>query len=192
MENTGLKFSSKNRLSIRPKGQAGGLLPWGYAHQWWEDIDGDGDVDILYKDVKTTLGGMIRAMAGKSIAIDLECYRMHEGTYPRKPTYRRKIRPTLEIFETERVFFPAVLFGDVNEDNRYDIIIGKNWNEMHIYLGLPEPKLFAKQPQKVAISMPNDERNLRLININTDNKKDILIYHPDTEKSHRVIMLISK
>ncbi len=192
MGNEGIKFSSEGRLSIRPKGKAGGLLPWGYAYQWWEDIDGDGDVDILYKDVKTTLGGMIRAMAGKSIAIDLECYRMHEGIYQRKPTYRRKIRPALEIFETERVFFPAVLYGDVNGDNRYDIIIGKNWNEMHIYLGIPGPKLYAKQPQKVAVSMPNDERNMRSVDMNRDNKKDILIYHPDTEKSHRVTLLISK
>ena len=192
MENTELKFSSKNRLSIRPKGKAGGLLPWGYAYQWWEDIDGDGDVDILYKDVKTTLGGMIRAMAGKSIAIDLECYQMHEGNNLRKPTYRRKIRPVLEIFETERVFFPAVLFGDLNGDNRYDITIGKSWNEMHIYLGMPGPMLYEEQPQKVAVSMPNDERNMRLVDMNNDKKQDILIYHPDVAESHRVKMLISK
>ena len=192
MGNKGIKFSSDDSLSIRPKGKAGGLLPWGYAYQWWEDIDGDGDVDILYKDVKTTLSGMIRAMAGKSIAIDLECYRMLEGTYPRKPTYRRKIRPTLEIFETERVFFPAVLFGDANGDNRSDIIIGKNWNELHIYLGIAGAKLYAKQPKKVTVNMPNDERNIRLVDMNTDNKKDILIYHPDTDESHRVIVLISK
>lgn len=192
MENNGLKFISEKKLTIKPKGKAGGLLPWGYAYQWWEDLDSDGDVDIMYKDVKTTLGGMIRAMAGKSIAIDLECYSMNDGTYPRKSTFRHKIRPTLDIFEKHRVFFPVVLLGDVNGDNRSDILIGKNWSEMHVYLGIPGQKLFAKQPQKVAISLPNDERNMWLVDMNNDKKQDILVYHPNTAESNRVILLVSK
>lgn len=192
MENNGLEFSSEDSLTIRPKGKAGGLLPWGYSFQWWEDIDGDGDVDILFKDVKTSLGGMIRAMAGKSIAIDLECYRMDDRIYPQKPTFRHKMRPALDIFESERVFFPSVLFGDVNGDSRLDISIGKDWNEMNIYLGIPDTNLFAKKPQKVTVRMPNDERNIRLVDMNNDMKQDILIYHPDTDASHRVQLLISK
>ena len=190
--NNGIKFMLNNSIAIRPKGNAGGMLPWGYAYQWWEDIDGDGDVDILYKDVKTTLGGMVRAMAGKSIAVDLECFRMENRIYPLKPTFRLKIRPALNIFETERVFFPAVLLGDVNGDNRSDLIIGKHWNEMHIYLGIPEQKLFAKQPQKVKVRMPNDERNMWLVDMNNDKKLDILIHHPNIAESHRVILLVSK
>lgn len=192
IENSELKFSNEERLTIRPKGKAGGLLPWGYAYQWWEDIDGDSDVDILYKDVKTTLGGMIRAMAGKSIAIDLECFLMEDGIYPLKPKFRFKIRPVLDIFEKEHVFFPAVLLGDVNGDNRFDLIIGKHWDEMHIYLGIPCSKLFPKHPQKGKVRMPNDERNMWLVDMNNDKKQDILIYHPNTADSHRVNLLVSK
>ena len=64
-------------------------------------------------------------MVGKSIAIDLECYRMADGTYPSEPTARRKIRPDLDIFEKHRVFFPVVLFGDVNGDGRSDLLVVK-------------------------------------------------------------------
>ena len=65
-------------------------------------------MDILFSDVQTGLFGMSRAMAGKSIAIDLEFYRMEDGIYPNKPTTTRKIRPALDPFESQRVFFPAV------------------------------------------------------------------------------------
>ena len=49
MGNTGLKFNAADRLTIRPKGKAGGLLPWGYAYPWWTDIDGDGQIDVLFQ-----------------------------------------------------------------------------------------------------------------------------------------------
>ena len=131
-------------------------------------------------------------MLGKSIAIDLEFYRMEDGTYPDKPTTRRKIRPGLDLFETDKVFFPVVLLGDVNGDRRSDLLVGKHWEELHVFPGIPGPKLFARKPQKVAIAMPNDERNARLVDLNKDNKKDLLIYYPSTTESNRVTLLIAQ
>ncbi len=188
----GIGFARNVGMTIRPRGTAGGLQPWGYSSQWFQDLDADGKVDILFKDVKTGLIGMSRAMLGKSIAIDLEFYRMEDGTYPDKPTTRRKIRPGLDLFETDKVFFPVVLLGDVNGDRRSDLLVGKHWEELHVFPGIPGPKLFARKPQKVAIAMPNDERNARLVDLNKDNKKDLLIYYPSTTESNRVTLLIAQ
>ena len=50
-------FAPDAGMTIRPRGTAGGLLPWGYASQRLEDFDGDGKIDILFQNVKTGLVG---------------------------------------------------------------------------------------------------------------------------------------
>ena len=188
----GTVFARDVSMVLQPRGTAGGLLPWGYASQRLEDFDGDGQIDILFQNVKTGFIGMSRAMIGKSIAIDLEFYRMENDRAPDRPTTMRKIRPDLDIFEKERVFFPVVLLGDVNGDGRSDLLVGKNWEELHVFLGVLGPELFARKPQKMGVAMPNDERNARLVDLNKDNKKDILIHYPSMTDSHRVALLIAR
>ncbi len=188
----GIVFARDVSMTIRPRGTAGGLQPWGYSSQWLEDLDGDGNIDILFKDVQTGLVGMSRAMIGKSIAIDLEFYRMENDRHPDKPTTMRKIRPDLDIFEKDRVFFPVVLLGDVSGDGRSDLLVGKNWEELHVFLGVPGPELLARKPQKVVVAMPNDERNARLVDLNGDNKRDLLIHYPSSTDPHRVTLLIAQ
>jgi hypothetical protein len=58
-------------------------------------------------------------------------------------------------------------------------------------MGVPGPDLFARQPQKVAVALPYDERNTWLVDLNKDGKQDLLIHHAPTGP-HRLTALIAR
>jgi len=193
----GIKFAQDASTAIEPRGNAGGMEPGGYSSLWLEDFDGNGQVDILRGDIKIGVGAIVRALLGRSITMSAELYRMEDGVYPDKATAKRKITTDFDISGErgggrDAGFFPFVLVGDVNGDRRLDVLAGKNREELHVFLGVPGPESFARKPQKVAVTLPGDERNTWLVNMNNDGKQDVLMHFPSTTEPHRVTMLIAR
>ena len=65
-------------------------------------------------------------------------------------------------------------------DGLADLLIGDHPRIMDIFVGVSGPGLFAQQPQKVAVAVPNDEEYTWLVDLNKDGKQDILMHHPFT------------
>ncbi|NNF16758.1 MAG: hypothetical protein HKN70_08415 [Gammaproteobacteria bacterium] len=183
----GILFSPEVSAVIRPRGKAGASQPWGYAKRWFEDFDGDGQVDILLTDIRMGLGGMVGALAARSVGIDIEAFRMERGTYSDKPGFQRQIRTKVDTFGG------AVLLGDVNGDGRADLLMGgKSRTELDLYFGLPGPDIFASQPQTVAIERPFNGERAWLVDLNDDGKQDILMQHVTTDVPHKLSILIAR
>lgn len=188
----GINFTPETSATLRPRGKAGAMQAWGYSSQWFQDFDGDGGTDVLFRNVNVGLGGMTRALAGKSIAIDLEYFRMEDGAYPEKAGVRHKIRPTIKVFGRGGPFFPAVLVGDVNGDGLLDLVYGKNRELLLVHPGVPGKDGFADTPVEIAVSLPADERDTRLVDLNDDGKKDLLVIHRSDTEPTRLTLLIAR
>ena len=161
------------------------------------DFDHDGQVDVMFTIINPgvfkVIGMLVSALLTQSVSMDLHFYRMEDAIYSDRPNVSRKIRTTSlgQSGEKAAAHFPLVLIGDVNGDRRSDLLVQQSQKSLCVFLGVPGPDLFSRRPQKVAVTMPNEEY-VWLVDLNKDGKQDILLHHPSTTEPHRVTMLVAR
>ena len=187
----GTAFAAAPGASIATPGPAAGMAA-GYATQRYLDMDGDGATDIGLASVDTGLGGMVRALAGKSVTMDLALYRQRDGAYADEPDVARRVRTRFAPFDKRGVLFPTVLIGDVTGDGRADLLAAERWGRLSVYLGIPAPELLATEPIHVPVEMPADERNAMLVDLDGDGRRDVVIHHPSDTAENRVTVLMAR
>ena len=199
------------------------------------DFDCDGRIDLTLTTIdldflESSLWKRLKGFMGDDIWLNLEFYHMEGGLYPDKPNTTRRIAldgapshrepgwvpldivlrgGTHESRDTQknylRAFNRTLLIGDVTGDGRSDLLIEWTHKQLCVYAGVPEPELFARQPQKVSVPLPNDGEYTWLVDLNKDGVQDILMHHPFTLRDahgapnrrpgtepHRVTMLIAR
>ena len=212
--------------------ESGGRIQLGMDRR---DLDRDGHVDLMFTTIaveylESSLWKRFKGFMGDDIWLELEFYRAQGGLYGDQPNATRRIQldgapshkepgwvpldivlrgGTHESRKTQkhhqRAFNRTLLIGDVTGDGRSDLLIEGGHKELHVFVGVPGPDLFAPRPQKVAIDLPNDREYAWLVDLNQDGKQDLLMHHPFTLRDahgarkqppgtepHRVTMLIAR
>ncbi len=199
------------------------------------DFNCDGQVDLMIttlhtKHLKGSLWKRLKGFMGDDIGLGLEFYQMDKGRYPDTPNTTRGIAldgvpshrepgwvplgivlrgATHERRNTQksypRAFNTTLRIGDVTGDGLSDLLIADHPRIMVVFVGVPGPEIFAQQPQRVAVALPNDEEYTYLVDLNKDGVQDILMHHPFTLRDlhgarklplgtepHRVQLLIAR
>jgi hypothetical protein len=158
------------------------------------DYDGDGQTDMMVTSVNIGFFKVAGALLTGSMSADLRFYRMEDGIYPEQPNATRKIKLDLsrEVDRKKAVSYATVLVGDVNGDGRADLLMGKGRKELRVFLGVPGPELFSREPQKVATAIPRGREYAWLTDLNGDGKQDVLMHHPSATEPHRVTLLVAR
>ena len=188
----GTSFPESADTSFEAPGKSGGLQAWGYASQDFLDIDNDGAIDAAIGAVNIGLGGMLGAMIGNSISIDLALYRLKDGKYLAKPDWTRTVRSPFAPLDKRGPLFPTVLVGDVNGDGRSDLLTGERWNELSVFLGAAGKEPLASQAIRVDVPIPADERYARIADLNKDGRDDVFIQHSSEAEPGRMIILMAR
>ncbi|MXW03172.1 MAG: VCBS repeat-containing protein [Holophagales bacterium] len=186
------------------------------------DFDGDGDLDLMFTTIErayleSSLWKRLKGFMGDDVWLDLEFYPMKEGLHSDEPNAIRRMQldghPSVREFgwvpldivlrgamheerKTQnrhlRAFNTTLLIGDVTGDGRSDLLIEETHRKLLVFAGVPGPDLFTRQPQRVAVAIPNDEEYTWLVDLNRDGKQDLLMHHASATEPHRVTMLIAR
>ena len=79
-------------------------------------------------------------------------------------------------------FNRTLLIGDVTGDGRSDLLIEPELRDLNVFVGVPGPDLFTRQPQHVAVILPNDGEYSWLVDLNKDGKQDVILHHAFTPR----------
>jgi hypothetical protein len=161
------------------------------------DLEDNGQIDLMITTINPTIfnvvGMLIRGALAKSSSRDIAFYRMDDDCYPNKPNERRRGTAHNPGVSGERAaLFLPVFIGDVNGDDRSDLLIGTKHQGMQIHLGVPGPALFTRHPQCVAVDVPYADESSWLEDLNKDGKQDIVMHHSSASEPHRLIILIAR
>ncbi len=186
------------------------------------DFDDDGDLDLMFTTIEvayleSSLWKRLKGFMGDDVWLDLEFYPMKEGLHSDEPNAIRRLQldghPSVREFgwvpldivlrgamhqerkrqkRHLRAFNTTLLIGDVTGDGRSDLLIEETHRQLLVFAGVPGPELFARQPQRVAVAIPNDEEYTWLVDLNKDGRQDLLLHHASTTEPHRVTMLIAR
>ena len=199
------------------------------------DFSGDREPGLVVtsiekKYLENSIFKRIKGFMGDDVWLNLAFYRMEAGRVPDRPNATRRIQldgaPSprepgwvpLDVVlmggrhalrndrgDYRRAFNKNLFIGDVTGDGRLDLLVEWTHRELHVFAGVPGPDLFALQPQKVAVELPNDGEYAWMADLNRDGRQDIVMHHPFTKRDvhgapmeppgtepHRVTLLIAR
>jgi len=185
----GIQFSKNAGTSVFPSGKGGGAASGGYSSHFFKDFNGDNQNDIFRYDVKMNLGAMFRIFVMKTISMNYEYHQMENNTFSTHSSVKGKWSIK---FDWDEGFYPSIKIGDVNGDGRKEVVMTVNPEELHIYAWNPKLNTLSQDPYSISSTVPGNEMHTWLFDINTDQKKDIFMYHPSETANHRLIVLIAK
>lgn len=156
------------------------------------DINGDGRQDFYIASTHFGVGTIIRVLLRGSASLDVDFYLLAEDRrYPAKADFRQ--RATIDVsISNLRFDMPLLQLADLNADGKSSLLIGDGKNKLKFYL--PDTKrLFQRSSIDISVSLPRDAKQVTVLDINNDNKQDIILpfsnQDSEQQRNHLILLL---
>ena len=138
-----------------------------------EDVDSDGDKDLVVPQIDISLSNMARALVARKMQVDVTLYRFEEGAFASEPTLLHAL--VLPIEDTERVHveFAKDMTGDGISDMVHQVADGP----LEVYAGRVDG--IEDTPwASVDVPVPPGEDTLFVHDLTGDGAPEIVVWKP--------------
>ena len=155
------------------------------------DIDGDGNKDLLVRELRMTFGRVIRALLSGKVTLQLHFYRMTGDRYAKEPNYITSTSVRFSV-TSGQVDIPAIQVADFDADGSQDLMMQSAPNQLSFYRGVATDSLFTTEAVEMSLALPRNGDLVATADINDDGRSDLIVRYnaADGDGASRTVRLL--
>ncbi|WP_024612252.1 VCBS repeat-containing protein [Pseudoalteromonas sp. TB64] len=151
------------------------------------DFNNDGLIDLQKMDLDIGFGTIASmAMGGGSTDVDIEMniYKQQpDGSFASESSIELDLE--VEISMDGGNIDPPLYLGDINGDNKIDAVYKYSKKTLYIYYG-EQDSLLNKKRKKLKLTLPKNNKDILLVDINQDGKKDFVFKFTEEDGTSKI------
>ena len=154
------------------------------------DLDGDGVFSVIVATVPVTPTSLVKALLVKGMPLDLHVYESDGGVFGDQPVMTKRVMCGLNFFKNAcPVRYVGALTGDLDSDNKCDLVVITDDNELQVFPG-GKKIIFADKPS--IVRKTRGVVALETADLNHDAKADLILLGRDEDGRDIVTLLMTK
>ncbi|WP_155731782.1 FG-GAP repeat domain-containing protein [Pseudoalteromonas luteoviolacea] len=156
------------------------------------DFDGDGLLDLQTLNVDiglTTIAAMALGGGKADIDVDMHFFKQHPHTlFKTTPNTEKEIE--LEVDMKRSMQGMPYYTGDLNGDNKHDLVFKSSDNTLSIFYG-ESNNLLRKKQKKINHTLPNNPNDIVLVDIDENGTEDFVFKYADKQGKVEIKTLLN-
>lgn len=159
------------------------------------DVNNDGKFEVLLSSFELSLSNIIGALLSGGIDQNVLLFALNDNdVYTSDSIIDKEVELSFSLTSGQSGE-PIVLLTDVNGDSLQDLVLSSGDDQLKIFLGQNNARLFSRKASKHKLMLPKDGALFEHHDINHDGKKDFIMRYgrlDDTSMANQVTILMVK